>query len=189
MSVDDPVFDKVIEHFPCDDLWDMGDLFEAGFANAGLKRFDINYVNSMRKSKTDDIHKQETTSGTNRNAEAKSIMDNTNGIVIKLEVKEHADLKAKMKIVKDADPKMSKVVRELKTLKATLDVHSKPESRDPKLPIKHKHQHNSKHHTFSIHFDPRSNEVDDRQEWFGFLGYMLRDGVELLGLLRGCGAR
>jgi hypothetical protein len=140
MDHKDPVFEMVLEDIPGDMQWDPANMFEAAFLKNNLKRYDIQYVSRLKAMSKEDSRSSAFSSETTRNPEGKNILANESSSSVKIQVKEFAVLMAKVKVVKDGEPKVAKIAKEIKVFKATLEVNNKPEGRP--LIIKHtEHQH------------------------------------------------
>ena len=133
MKHEDPVFKRLLGRFPSDDNWDQDDQVEAAYAAEGLKRFCVETCLGLKKKQKVESDEKTFSSTASSGSKDKALVDIVNHPKpdVKLEVKELAVLKIDVEIIKSAEKKISKMISELKPLKAQLSALSKPESQNP----------------------------------------------------------
>ena len=132
MKHEDPVFQRLLHHFPFDDQWDLEDQVESAYAHEGLKRFSVDTCLGLKKRQKVESEEKTFSSTASSGSKDKALADCVNPRMpdVKLEVKELAVLRSNVEIIKSAEKKFSNMIADLKPMKASLAALNKPESQN-----------------------------------------------------------
>ena len=116
-------FGEAIGTIPFDLDWDSSDMVQAGYLRAGLKRYKVDYQNTLNaKSKTTsekETAESSTYGNKSLNASASSPVD------VKIELVAYAVLTAEMKVIQQGESKLGKECKILRSLKVDLEISKK----------------------------------------------------------------
>ena len=129
MAHDDPVLDCVLTEVPCDDDWDMTNNLERGYKKAGLKRYNVEFIDRLVRKKTVKEESETISSETYSKEKKNKLTSAGSAPDVKIEVKEHAVLVIDSKVISAGERKVDRAITECRRLKAQLNVAaaSKPE--------------------------------------------------------------
>lgn len=133
VAVGAPEFDAMLGAFPCEDwtAWAEDNQKENAYRLAKLSKYKLDMVDTFTKTNFTDVHKEELKGTTEKNNDSKSLTDyskqlaaGSSSVTVKLEVPEWALLEVELKVLKSADPVISKLMGEMKKQHAQLEARS-----------------------------------------------------------------
>ena len=122
---DCPEFESAISVFPADDDWDVADVVQMGYLRAGLKRYKVDYQNTMN-TKTKTTSEKETAESSTYGS--KSLSASASSGDVKIELATYAMLGAEMKMISQGESKLSAENKKLKGLLVELEISKKPDA-------------------------------------------------------------
>jgi hypothetical protein len=119
---DRDLLDKFLATLTSDDNWDSKDQKQAGYKAMGLKRYAVDWTDTVIEGKEEDVLQESATTQTQSTASSSQVQlpGGSQGVVIKVESPEWLELARLTKVLVSGEAKIIKATSEMQKLKLQL---------------------------------------------------------------------